>query len=1111
VSSSNSVNAKVDIKITANGDQAVKEADKVTESINKIGKNKTDISFTDIGKYRDEVEELSDSLVKLSKNTDNIDIFKYSDQYDWLDDFESDIKEINKEIDPSNLLGKISEFINTPQFIKDARGYKENNLLLSFFDDISDKSGISSNAIRKFAEQLANVTGVTNGVTSEMSNFLYILGLSEPEIAVVIVAIKALKVAIDLLKKAWKFLSDSMDEAIDKLSNVGINIVSGIGSGIEEVSDSISEFGKLINDIFQSLIDIVTESIDKLQSLADVGMDIYDEIYQIQSLIGSEGTSQLEEFTEKLDNLYNMSGSVLLENLTDITAAVAAMGVSGDELVTASEALTVVGENLSVFAGSFEKASEDLGNAISKGYIGRASSLYKVFTKNELTEFKSLNSEMERYNYIMNRASRIKDYYTKYLETEAGKVSLLKQQYQELTNRISEIALKLYGTVAPLLTKLLKLANAALESLVKLFGLDLKSNNMASVADNITEALKAEAEAADNASRKTASFDDVIQISDSSTDSSSLDSLDYGQLSDVLSDFIEDEDEARTKWDDFIDKIKSDIESGDWDTLGSDLAGGFDNLLKSIDWKSVYNKSWSFGKEFADFLRGILYDEDLFSDIGSTLGNGLNTITIGINSWFKELRKLGKNGNNAFKQLGTDISSGIRSFIDSANWGTIGSNIAYGLLGIKDTFVGFVRDFFTLNDEMETGFTSLGKSIGEILNGMLRNISDTDVSEFAVSIVDFISGILNMIVALADTIDFEQLGNLVDTFISKFSSTLLQNSVTWGSEIATVLNDIISGIDAEQLANSILNIVKSAFNFLGSLYDTIDKKKIKEDIKTFVTNLVQGFAQNAGEWGTIANEWISFFLDLIQEVLATADINGIISALNTFLSQIDLKKVLWTWLSIKLNLVLLNLIVWWNKFKAKVGTVIDVWTGNFKLQFIAIKLVLVNFWDVCKTVANGVVSVFKSLMNNLSKIVDKIKGFFSGLGDTLSGIGDSIANFFNLSSGSITVTNNSQTSKIKIPKLATGGILTQATAFIGGEAGKEAVLPLENNTSWMDTFASKLAGKINNGTSSGNNQQIILDFSSLNREVYTRNELLKMGEQCAKALKLYGANVSMIK
>jgi hypothetical protein len=44
----------------------------------------------------------------------------------------------------------------------------------------------------------------------------------------------------------------------------------------------------------------------------------------------------------------------------------------------------------------------------------------------------------------------------------------------------------------------------------------------------------------------------------------------------------------------------------------------------------------------------------------------------------------------------------------------------------------------------------------------------------------------------------------------------------------------------------------------------------------------------------------------------------------------------------------------------------------------------------------------------------------------------------------------------QLPKLAKGGIATAPTAAIFGEAGKEAILPLENNTGWIDMLADRI-------------------------------------------------------
>lgn len=47
-----------------------------------------------------------------------------------------------------------------------------------------------------------------------------------------------------------------------------------------------------------------------------------------------------------------------------------------------------------------------------------------------------------------------------------------------------------------------------------------------------------------------------------------------------------------------------------------------------------------------------------------------------------------------------------------------------------------------------------------------------------------------------------------------------------------------------------------------------------------------------------------------------------------------------------------------------------------------------------------------------------------------------------------------------LPALATGGITTRPTTALIGEAGKEAVLPLENNTEWMDVLADRIGQNV---------------------------------------------------
>lgn len=57
--------------------------------------------------------------------------------------------------------------------------------------------------------------------------------------------------------------------------------------------------------------------------------------------------------------------------------------------------------------------------------------------------------------------------------------------------------------------------------------------------------------------------------------------------------------------------------------------------------------------------------------------------------------------------------------------------------------------------------------------------------------------------------------------------------------------------------------------------------------------------------------------------------------------------------------------------------------------------------------------------------------------------------------------NTNYPANVTVPKMATGGIVNGATLAMIGEAGKEAVVPLENNTEWIDKLAAKIGGTSN--------------------------------------------------
>ena len=102
-------------------------------------------------------------------------------------------------------------------------------------------------------------------------------------------------------------------------------------------------------------------------------------------------------------------------------------------------------------------------------------------------------------------------------------------------------------------------------------------------------------------------------------------------------------------------------------------------------------------------------------------------------------------------------------------------------------------------------------------------------------------------------------------------------------------------------------------------------------------------------------------------------------------------------------------------------------------------------WDKFKEFVNkilgGVENMINKPINALNKLIDKLNKLKVNIPDVLGGgtIGFNINKF----------------SSVSIPRLAKGGIVDKPTLSL-----KEAVVPLENNTEWMEKLSSMLGNTL---------------------------------------------------
>lgn len=172
------------------------------------------------------------------------------------------------------------------------------------------------------------------------------------------------------------------------------------------------------------------------------------------------------------------------------------------------------------------------------------------------------------------------------------------------------------------------------------------------------------------------------------------------------------------------------------------------------------------------------------------------------------------------------------------------------------------------------------------------------------------------------------------------------------------------------------------------------------------------------------------------------------------------------------------------------GTAVAILTSPITLVIAAIAalvagvVLLVKNWDTVSAVAANVWASIQKVWGTVSTwfsthVIEPISTGFRGLANGVIGFFEGLANgairganaiigalnkvSFNIPDwvpviGGKTFGFNLRTvSEIRLPRLATGGVVDRPTPALIGEAGPEAVVPLSENAAWLDALAARIA------------------------------------------------------
>lgn len=414
------------------------------------------------------------------------------------------------------------------------------------------------------------------------------------------------------------------------------------------------------------------------------------------------------------------------------------------------------------------------------------------------------------------------------------------------------------------------------------------------------------------------------------------------------------------------------------------------------------------------------------------------------------------------------------------------------LLGVILTIGGAILTVKGYTDAWANGvsWTNLAETLGGI--AMIVGGLYLQFGKLGGAIGGIVGGIATFILGIKDLIEngysmegvITVLIGAVATFLGvilTLNSTLLTSPITW----------IIVGIMALVAGFVILwNECEGFRNFWINLWETVStwvEKTVKNIVNWFKqawTDIKNAFS-TAISWikekilqpiADFYNKWIRPVIEKIIEIIAKCVeiiINLFVGLFNLLVDKVI--KPIAEWVSKTVG----NIKDW---IKGAVDT-IKGWFSDLWSKIKEIFSPVANFFkDVWNKAYNAVKTVFSPIVDFFGGIWDKIKNKFSKLGTSIgdaissavkSGINGVISliertinNAIGLINGAIRLinllpgVNVSYVQKLRMPRLAKGGIVDSATIAMVGEQGKEAVVPLENNTEWMDKLADRLAARM---------------------------------------------------
>ena len=401
----------------------------------------------------------------------------------------------------------------------------------------------------------------------------------------------------------------------------------------------------------------------------------------------------------------------------------------------------------------------------------------------------------------------------------------------------------------------------------------------------------------------------------------------------------------------------------------------------------------------------------------------------------------------------------------------IWNSLKYGLSSIWENLKTAVQPvidaFLNLKDKVVEVAGLIGDAFGTVKDFIVQKAQEISSSPVFQGIISALSTIGSFLV--------DVLVPLIQGVIQTISSAI---QGIWNL-IVTVVNTAVNIISSA--LSGIMNIISGILDIIIGIF-TGDLDRIWQGVQTifssilnFITTVLQGIWNIISSvFSTIINV-ISTALNAIWNVVQViwnaikSVITTVVSGISSFLSSAW--NTIRSTVSSVMNAISSTVSSIWNTIKSTISNVINGIKSIVSTGWNAVKSTITSVGEGIKS---AVSTVFESAKSKISSVMDRAKSIVSSAISKIS----SLFTGANLSlphiklphfsiSGSFSL-NPPSIPHIGVEWYAKGGVFNKPTMIGVGENGQEAVMPLEKNTGWITTLASKIGSLLNSSNSASN-------------------------------------------